>query len=77
MASDGSVKVIKFVRDNDFERYKLSPAEPIELIDSSIRRRFGILADASYHFLDEADGTVISFFSLHFLENESIVHVSR
>lgn len=75
MAVNLSMKIIKFIRDNDFERYKFSPAEPIESIDNSIRRRFGISANTPYILLDVTDRTMISIFSLRYLENESVVRV--
>lgn len=75
MASNASNKIVKFICGNVVERVKFSSAEPISSIDSTIRERCRIGADAKYHLIDMSDGTTISLFMLYHVDNESIIQV--
>lgn len=75
MTSNGSTTIVKFIYGDDVDRVKIHFSEPWESTDRTLRSRFDIPADALYKMLDAKDGTLLSFFYLKRLENESIVHI--
>jgi len=69
------MKIINFSFGTKKFRYKFPLDEPRELIDVTIRKYFHIPANTNYLLVDLSDATIVSLFSLAYLDNEANVQI--